>query len=160
LVLDLQIKSNSSKIRTAITKSSMGVFKCQHSLVCLWQNICVPRYCVWIYCIQMGKNLNPPPFVGKKVVRKYSLFPMVWRHLSGKFIGSCSLRLRQMTVKSYHSVVWNKVYKVIPSLLLSRPPRGRHTSLPPNLPCPSKVQKMIYTGLNVVLLARETKNKN
>jgi hypothetical protein len=58
-----------------------------------------------------------------------------------KFIGSCSLRLRQMTVKSYHFVARNKDYKTIPSLLLPRPPRGRHTSLPPTLPRPSSVQK-------------------
>ena len=45
-----------------------------------------------------------------------------------KFIGSCSLRLRQMTAKSYHSVARNKAYKAIPSLLLPRPPRRRHTS--------------------------------
>jgi hypothetical protein len=31
-------------------------------------------------------------------------------------------------------------YKAIPSLLLPRPPRGRHTSLPPTLPRPSSVQ--------------------
>jgi hypothetical protein len=58
-----------------------------------------------------------------------------------KFIGSCSLRSRQMAAKSYHSVDRNKDYKVIPSSLMSRPSRGRHTSLPPTLPRPSSVQK-------------------
>ncbi len=77
-----------------------------------------------------------------------------------KFIGSCSLRSRQMAAKSYHSVVRNMDYKTIPSLLLSRPPNDKHTSLPPTLPRPSSVQKMIYAGLNFVLLARETENKN
>jgi hypothetical protein len=77
-----------------------------------------------------------------------------------KLIGSCSLRLCQMTAKSYHSVARNKTYKTIPSFLLTRPPRGRHTSLPPTLPRPSSVQKMIYVGLNFVLLARETETKN
>ena len=50
--------------------------------------------------------------------------------------------------------------KVIPSLLLPPPPRGRHTSLPPTLSRPSSVQKMRYTGLNFVLQARETETKN
>jgi hypothetical protein len=58
-----------------------------------------------------------------------------------KFIGSCSLRSRQMAAKSYHSVDRNMDYKVIPSSLMSRPSRGRHTSLPPTLPRPSSVQK-------------------
>ena len=34
-----------------------------------------------------------------------------------KFIDSYSLRLRQMTSKTYHSVARNKAYKTIPSLL-------------------------------------------
>ena len=45
-----------------------------------------------------------------------------------KFIDSCSLGLRQMVSKTYHSVARNKAYKAIPSLLLPRPPRRRHTS--------------------------------
>ncbi len=57
-----------------------------------------------------------------------------------KFIGSCSLRSRQMAAHSYHSVPRHKAYKTIPSLLLSRPSRGRHTSLAPTLPRPSSVQ--------------------
>ena len=38
-----------------------------------------------------------------------------------KFIDSCSLGLRQMASKTYHSVARNKAYKAIPSLLLPRP---------------------------------------
>ncbi len=45
-----------------------------------------------------------------------------------KFIDSCSLGLRQMAAKLYRSADRNKDYKVSPSLLLSHPPRGRHTS--------------------------------
>ena len=77
-----------------------------------------------------------------------------------KFIDSCSLGLRQMDSKLYRSAERNKAYKAIPSLLLPRPPRGRHTSLPPTLHRPSSVQKMRYAGLNFVLQARETETKN
>ncbi len=62
----------------------------------------------------------------------------VWRHrcehdkLSSwtifHCIPSCSLNFRQMTSKTYHSVARKVAYKVIPSLLMSRPPRRNHTS--------------------------------
>ena len=77
-----------------------------------------------------------------------------------KFIDSCSLGLRQIAAKIYRSAARNKAYKVIPSLLMPRPPRGRHTSLPPTLPRPSSVQKMRYAGLNFVLHEREMETKN
>ena len=77
-----------------------------------------------------------------------------------KFIDSCSLGLRQIAAKIYRSAARNKDYKFIPSLLLPRPPRGRHTSLPPTLPRPSSVQKMRYAGLNFVLHEREMETKN
>lgn len=77
-----------------------------------------------------------------------------------KFIHSCSLGLRQIATKLYHSAAPNKAYKPIPSLLLPHPPSGRHAPLPPSLPRPSSVQKMRYAGLNFVLQARETETKN
>ena len=54
-----------------------------------------------------------------------------------KFIDSCSLGLRQMAAKIYHSAARNKAYKAIPSLLLPRPLRRSNTSLPPTLSRPS-----------------------
>ncbi len=43
-------------------------------------------------------------------------------------IPSCSLNLRQMPSKTYHSVEGNVTYKVMPSLLMSRQPHHNHTS--------------------------------
>jgi hypothetical protein len=108
----------------------------------------------------MGKTFNLPPFVGDKMVEKYSLLCGLTTLVGKKFIDSCSLGLRQMAAKLYHFAAWNKAYKDIPSLLLPRPPRGRHTSLPPTLPRPSSVQKKRYSALNFFLPARETENKN
>ena len=51
-----------------------------------------------------------------------------------KFIDSCSLGLRQMASKTYHSVARNKAYKAIPSLLLPRP--TRRCSTPNRSPLP------------------------
>jgi hypothetical protein len=61
----------------------------------------------------------------------HCLIPFFLRNLdklSEQFNYSFSLKLRHNPSKTYHSVTRNVSYKVIPSLLLPRPPRHSHTS--------------------------------
>ena len=108
-----------------------------------------------------GKNFQPSTICRRQSGRKIDPFTYGLTTFVGKkFIDSCALGSRQIAAKLHHSAARNKTYKAIPSLLLPRPPRGRHTSLPPTLPRLSSVQKMRYAGLNFVLQVRETETKN